>query len=93
MSDLLDLLGLVKLLKVPCAGPSPRALKALVQHADVKRRRNLSCAEYDQCLDTAYRCAWRSWTCEHCALFSLARDLREAGIANDALARGDSALH
>jgi Fe2+ transport system protein FeoA len=43
MSDLLSLLGLVELLKTPCAGPSPSALKSVVPHDDVRRRRNLSC--------------------------------------------------
>jgi hypothetical protein len=92
MSDLLDLLGLVKLLKSPCTGSGPRLLKSLVLHEDVKRRRNLSCAEYDGCLDTAYRSGWRSWTCEHCRFFSLASDYRDAGVAQAAVSRSDSAL-
>ncbi len=67
--------------------PNPTALRSLVKHEDVDRQRSVSCAEYDGCLDTVLRRAWRSWTCERCALFSLTRDWARAEVAHEAALR------
>jgi hypothetical protein len=67
--------------------PNPTKLRSLVRHEDVERRRSLCCREYDGCLDTVLRQAWRSWTCEQCALFSLTREWRAAEIAHEAALR------
>lgn len=61
--------------------PNPTALRALVKEEEVERHRSLSCGEYDDCLDTVLRRAWRSWTCERCQLFRL-KDWRAAEIAH-----------
>lgn len=66
---------------------NPTALRSLVKHEDVDRHRSLSCAEYDDCLDTVLRHSWRSWTCARCTLFTLARDWRAAEVAHEAALR------
>jgi hypothetical protein len=67
--------------------PNPTKLRSLVKHEDVERRRSLCCVEYDDCLDTVLRNAWKSWTCEQCTLFSRTRDCRAAHIAHEAAQR------
>ncbi len=64
--------------------PNPTALRSLVKHEDVEKHRSLSCAEYDECLDTVLSHAWRSWSCERCTLFLFTRHWRAAEIAHEA---------
>lgn len=70
--------------------PNPTALRSLVKHEEVEKHRSLCCAEYDGCLETALREAWRSWTCGRCSLFSLERDCRAALIAHEAALRPEA---
>ena len=67
--------------------PNPTGLRSLVKHEDVEKHRSLSCAEYDGCLDTVLRHAWRSWTCGRCRLFRLAAICHTAEIAHEATLR------
>lgn len=67
--------------------PHPTALRSLIKDEEVARHRSLSCGEYDGCLDTVLRRAWKSWTCEQCKLFRLTRDWRAAEIAHEAALR------
>jgi hypothetical protein len=67
--------------------PNPTPLRALVKHEDVEKHRSLSCVEYDGCLDTVLRRAWRSWTCGRCVLFGLTRACRAAEVAHEAALR------
>jgi len=67
--------------------PNPTALRSLVKHQDVEKHRSLSCAEYDTCLDTVLRRAWRSWTCVRCQLFGLTRAWRAVEVAHEAAQR------
>ncbi len=67
--------------------PNPTGLRSLVKHEDVEKHRSLSCAEYDGCLDTVLRHAWRSWTCGRCRLFRLAGVWHTAEIAHEATLR------
>jgi len=50
------------------ANPTP--LFAPVELHSVDAQRNVSCAEYDACLDAALRHRWASFTCSRCALLS-----------------------
>lgn len=93
MPNTIDLLGLLKVVVVnEHAGvvrPNPTALDSLVEPDDVEQRRSLSCSEYDQCLDAAYRRDWKSWTCERCNIFLLGSALR--GTRNSRSAQPSSA--
>ncbi len=53
--------------------PNPTALTVLVKEADVDSHRAVSCENYDQCLDSALRHAWRSWSCARCRRFEASR--------------------
>jgi ribosomal protein L37AE/L43A len=67
--------------------PNPTALRSLVKQEDVEKHRSLSCANYDCCLDSVLRHAWRSWSCERCELFRLTAVWRTAEIAHEAALR------
>ena len=67
--------------------PNPTKLRSLVKHEEVEQHRSLSCGEYDVCLDTVLRHAWRSWTCGRCQLFRLTREWHTAEIAHEAALR------
>ncbi len=66
---------------------NPTALRTVLKPEDVDAHRSLSCAEYDFCLDTVLRRAWRGWTCARCALFPLAKAWREAEAREAAAGR------
>ena len=65
--------------------PTPRA--SLVKREEVERHRNLSCTEYDACLDVAYRRDWPSWSCRRCHRFHLRVEARRAELAHGGAAR------
>jgi len=67
--------------------PNPTALRHLIPHEDVDDHRSVSCVEYDLCLDSALRHRWKSWSCGRCALFAIAREMREAEIAAECALR------
>jgi hypothetical protein len=67
--------------------PNPTALPSLVEHIDVEKHRSLSCTDYDGCLATASRRAWRSWTCRRCTRFGLVREMRSNEMAHLAYLR------
>jgi len=54
----------------------PAGLSALLDDNAVDAHRNLSCADYDRCLDEALRQRWRSWTCSCCPAFGAQRSPR-----------------
>jgi hypothetical protein len=49
--------------------PNPTELSTLVDDRTVTRHRSLFCPCYDECLDRAADSGWKSFTCEHCALY------------------------
>jgi len=51
----------------------PTRLNALIDDDGVDANRNLSCSDYDACLDEAMRQRWRSWTCARCPAFAAHR--------------------
>lgn len=67
---------------VAIMSPNPTALRSLVKEEDVDKHRSVSCAEYDDCLDTALRRSWRSWSCGRCKLFRLTRAMCAAETAH-----------
>jgi hypothetical protein len=74
MSQTLELLVLLRPVEPhddpgqpPPSGPAE--LRSLCKLEDVARKRHLWCPSYDDCLDTAMRSGWRSWTCERCQRF------------------------
>jgi len=92
MKKTIELLGLLTLLdpggqdaSVPGVGPVARLEPC--EPGDVGRRRSLWCPAYDQCLDTALQRKWRSWSCEACTLFPLARPFRKLEAAKACASR------
>ncbi len=68
----LDLLALLDLTGRERSGGSTRGpvvLASPIKHDDVEHHRNLSCAEYDLCLEVALRRGWPSWSCRRYPLF------------------------
>jgi hypothetical protein len=53
------------------AHPNPTQLLKPVDAETVAQHRSLFCTQYDDCLDHALSSAWRSWSCERCALYAL----------------------
>ncbi len=64
--------------------PNPTRLRALVEPEEVDLHRSVCCAGYDDCLETASRRRWRSWTCSQCELFLLTRKMPLAMTAHEA---------
>jgi hypothetical protein len=63
---------------------NPTALSTVVDLQSVDAQRNVSCAEYDACLDAALRHRWASFTCSRCALFSAAKASRSQELDRQA---------
>jgi hypothetical protein len=53
--------------------PNPTALPALVKEQEVDHHRAVTCDNYDDCLDSALRSSWRSWSCARCQRFEASR--------------------
>ncbi len=92
MTDILKLLGLLELAAPhqrpgPAPSPNPTARASALKPEEVEQHRSLSCGEYDECLDAAFRRRWRSWTCERCKLFRLARYLGAMETGHEATLR------
>lgn len=67
--------------------PNPTALRSLIKPEQVQSHRSFSCTEYDECLSAVLRHRWRSWSCERCAVFRHARELRAAEVSHEAALR------
>jgi len=50
--------------------PNPTELVELVDPETVTKHRSLFCAYYDECLERAAECGWRSWSCEQCPIYA-----------------------
>jgi hypothetical protein len=57
------------------ANPNPTELEKLVDPETVAEHRSLFCAHYDDCLEHAVNCAWYSWSCEQCLLYTLRHEM------------------
>jgi len=92
MKKTIELLGLLDLLdprgqEVTLRGAGPVELAEPCAPKDMGTLRSLWCPAYDRCLDTALRRRWRSWSCEACALFPLARPFRKLEAAKACASR------
>jgi hypothetical protein len=81
MPSPLELIGLLAIVGVKprLARPlrqGPARLNTLVDPDEVARHRSLACPSYDDCLDSAFRLRWPSFTCHRCDLFPMAGAFR-----------------
>jgi len=49
--------------------PTPTKLERTLQLSEAENNRNFTCFNYMNCLDTAVKNNWQSFTCRECHLF------------------------